>query len=362
MIHEITNLINTRTQGAKLIFLAMRGSQAYGTALPTSDTDYAGVYIQSLDSILGTGYIEQIADAKNDIVLYEVRRFLELLETANPTMLELLGSPDDCILIKDPVFNFILDQKDKFLTKICAKSFGGYAIQQIKKAKGQDKKNNWEAQRVTRKTPLDFCYFHIGEKSVSLSEWLVKQGYDQKNCGLSKVPHSREMFALFYDESGAEGYRGIVFEDSNDIRLTSIPKDAIFLGYVSYNQQGYSEHCKDYREYTEWLEKRNVQRWVDVESHGQKIDGKNMMHCRRLLDMALEIAQGKGVIVRRPNAQELISIRKGEVDLQSLIARADGLIQEIDQAFIESDLPYSVDKGLINELLVKIRKSIYAFD
>jgi hypothetical protein len=64
-------------------------------------------------------------------------------------------------------------------------------------------------------------------------------------------------------------------------------------------------------EYQEWLQKRNLQRWVDVKSHDQKIDGKNMMHCYRLVQMAREIAEGKGVIVRRENAAELISIRRG---------------------------------------------------
>jgi hypothetical protein len=38
---------------------------------------------------------------------------------------------------------------------------------------------------------------------------------------------------------------------------------------------------------------RNLQRWVDVKSHDQKIDGKNMMHCYRLVQMAREIAEGK---------------------------------------------------------------------
>jgi hypothetical protein len=121
-------------------------------------------------------------------------------------------------------------------------------------------------------------------------------------------------------------------------------------------------HCKDYNEYQEWLDKRNLQRWVDVESHGQKIDGKNMMHCRRLLEMAKEIAQGKGIIVRRENAQELLAIRRGEVDLQSLIDRAENDILEIDQLFQESDLPESVDPDLTKSLLVNIRRKFYSLD
>jgi len=147
--------------------------------------------------------------------------------------------------------------------------------------------------------------------------------------------------------------------ESNQLRLSSIPKDEIPICNIIYNKDGYTMHCKDYNEYQEWLEKRNLQRWVDVETHGQKIDGKNMMHCRRLLEIAKEIAEGKGILVRRENAQELLSIRRGEIDLQSLIDRAESDIVEIDKLFKESNLPDSVDPEFVNNLLVSIRKEFY---
>ncbi len=96
-----------------------------------------------------------------------------------------------------------------------------------------------------------------------------------------------------------------------------------------------------------------------MKNHGQKIDGKNMMHCRRLLEMAKEIGEGKGINVHRENAQYLISIRKGEVDLQSLIDNAESDIKEIEKIFNNSNLPESVDDNLIDSILVSIRKKIY---
>ena len=121
--------------------------------------------------------------------------------------------------------------------------------------------------------------------------------------------------------------------NSNQLRLSSIPKGETPICTIFYNKDGYSEHCKDFREYEEWLEKRNTQRWVDVKSHGQQIDGKNMLHCVRLVDMSREIAEGKGIIVRRPNAEQLLAIRRGEVDLQSLIDYVEKEIVEIDRIF-----------------------------
>ena len=77
------------------------------------------------------------------------------------------------------------------------------------------------------------------------------------------------------------------------------------------------------------------------------------------MEMAKEIAEGKGINVRRPNANELIAIRKGEVDLQTLIDNVEKEIIEIDKLFANSELPDSIDTEFINNLIVKIRKQIY---
>jgi uncharacterized protein len=279
----------------------------------------------------------------------------------------------------------VLKNRDRFITKQCAKSFGGYARQQITKARGQDKKQNWEKDKITRKNPLDFCYIHIGEKSIALKKYLEDNKLDQKFCGLSNIPHSKNTYALFYDrmsdyrfsemrprwekfltnlfnEEKSLGFKGIAFEESNELRLSSIPKGLpsnYFLGHISYNRDGYSQHCKDYKSYKEWLENKNESRWVDVKSHGQKIDGKNIMHCIRLMQMAREIGEGRGINVRRDNKDELISIRKGKIDLKSLIDRVETEIVEIDKIFENSSLPIEVDTHFINELIINIRKKSY---
>ena len=392
MREELLKLIEQKSPGAKPLYLVIRGSHAYGTNIETSDTDYSGIFIQSMDDILGNKYIEQINDDSNDTVVYEIRRFLELLGTNNPTVLELLNTPEDCVIYKDPIFDLILNDREKFITKICAKSLGGYAKQQISKAKGQNKKQNWEKDKVTRKEVLDFVYVIEGEKSIPWKVW-NNDRYEEKFIGVVNVPNARDIYAVYFDqdafcmfsesisestrktlievrkESGKSmgfGYKGLVktneginSTESNALRLSSIPKGEEPICVVTYNKDGYTQHCNDYKSYQTWLEQRNEARWVDVQSHGQKIDGKNMMHCMRLIQMSREIAEGKGIVVRRPNAKELISIRKGEVDLQTLIDKVEKEIVEIDKLFEESNLPDMVDNKLIHNLIVKIRKEIY---
>jgi predicted nucleotidyltransferase len=386
--------IEEKCPGAQPLLIVIRGSQAYGTNLPTSDTDYAGVYIQSQEDILGTKYKEQINDDKNDTVFYEIRRFLELLASNNPTILELLNTPEDCVIYIHPLFSKILERRDEFITKVCSKSFGGYGIQQIKKARGQNKKQNWEKEKITRKDVLDFVYVVQGEKSVPWKVWNSEQRFEEKFCGVVNVPNARDLYAVYFDVDANNcfnekipehmreeaitwrkrdghpmgfGYKGLVktgeganSAESNQLRLSSIPKGETPICNIIYNKDGYTMHCKDYREYEEWLEKRNLERWTDVKNHDQKIDGKNMMHCKRLLEMAREIGEGKGIIVRRPNASELIAIRKGEIDLQTLIDDAENEIAEIDRIFAESNLPDSVSPELVHNLLVEIRTQFYS--
>jgi hypothetical protein len=359
-------------ENSLILYEVITGSIAYGTNLPSSDEDRRYVYILPIDYILSGNIIEQVNDDTNDVVGYELGRFLNLISSANPNLLELLNMPEDCIVYKNPVFDIIIESRDKFLTKKCKNSFAGYAHSQISKARGQDKKQNWEKDKVTRKTPLDFCYIHRGEKSIPLVKFMEEKGMDQRFCGLSSVPHSRDTYALFYDFKSEEtdgsseylslGFKGIAFEDSNQVRLSSIPIDTpknYFIGHVSYNKDGYTQHCKDFKSYQEWLENRNESRWVDVKSHGQKIDGKNMMHCMRLVQMSREIAEGRGIIVRRPNAGELISIRKGEIDLQTLIDRVESEISGIDNLFGSSNLPDFVDPKFVSDLILVIRKNFY---
>jgi len=370
-----------------ILFETITGSQAHGTSTETSDVDKAFVYILPEDDILGTEYKEQLKIHK-DYMGYEIRRFLELLRKGNPTVLELLNSPEDCILIKHPAFDILLNQKEKFVTKVCENAFYGYAKQQRTKAEGLEKLKNWEVNRVTKKGPLDFCYVVEGYDAIPVKSWLDNRGLDQLFCALTAVNHCRDLFAVFYDNEAHAafseripleereifkankkalgeimglGYKGIAFEDSNDIRLSNIPMEERkkSICHLSYNKDGYRKHCDDFNKYQKWLENRNENRWVEIKGHGQSIDGKNMMHFMRLVIIGREIAEGKGIQIRRPDAKELLKIRKGEVSLQELFDTSDAILSDMKKLFQNSDLPDEVTELFLHKLLVSIRKKFY---
>ena len=351
-----------------ILFDCVVGSQAYGTNIETSDTDIKGVYIQGKKKLLGMGfkYQEQVNKDK-DATYYELRRFVELLASANPTMLEMLFVDRKFVLHSHEAFEILRENRQMFLTKQCLNSFGGYAIAQIKKAKGLNKKMNWEAQKVERKQPIDFCMIWQNGKSIPLTRFLRENNFNPKLCGLAGLDKMKDNYSLYYDYQAAYGdtanvkieplgYRGINFEDSNSIILSNIPKEQDSIGIISYNKDGYSEHCKDYREYIKWLENRNTQRYVDTQ-HRQQIDGKNLMHCMRLIDCGIEIAKTGNLTVFRPNREELLDIRYGKVDLNNIISEAEKKLAYMDELFKKSNLPDKVDLEKCHSLILSIRKN-----
>jgi len=345
-----------------MLFEVVSGSRAYGTHKPTSDTDYRGVYILPMENLLGYNYIPQVSDETNDITYYEIGRFLQLLQSQNPNIIELFNVSDENIIYKHPLFDDILQHKEKFLSKGCKDSFAGYAISQIKKARGLNKKIVNPIDKK-RKSILDFCYVIIGYKTVSLPEFLYNTGYKQEYCGLVNIDHARDTYALFYDDTIGRilGYRGItnVNDTSNEVRLSSVEKGQEPIATMIYNKDGYTKYCKDYKEYWDWVEKRNEDRYNTNIEHGKNYDSKNMMHCIRLTRMAIEIAKEKKVIVKRPDANELLKIRNGEVDYNDLLNEATMSIELIDDLYQKSDLPDSVDSHFVNDLLISFRKKYY---
>ena len=269
--------------------------------------------------------------------------------------------PEDMITFRSGLWDryFPQDTVEKFITTKLKHTYTGYAFSQIKKAKGLKKKINFDKNKVVRKDVLDFSYVMLErEESVGFKKWcdIRYPGFDpmevQWEIGLASINNFPNMYTM-YDMDGPS--YGIIGEDSNTVRMTSIPKGAIELGKLRVDVDAYSTHCKDYREYQEWLTNRNPERYRDNLKGEQGYDHKNMMHCMRLLNMAKDIADGKGIIVKRPEYKDLLKIRNGEMKYDDLLNEADKLVDTIKLAFDEADLPREVKPKFRQDLLLKIR-------
>lgn len=363
----------------KILFRGIVGSQAHGTAGEGSDVDIATIYMCDNSDLLGLNYIEH-SDIDKDNRRYELNKFIKLLMVGNPNMLEIMNLPKDCILETSPEWDLLLQEKDKFLTKRLRQTFSEYARTQVAKARGLNKKINWEKGKTERKNVLDFCYFiecyYSGKAdtiATPINTWLSDNGYLQEQCGLVNIDHFRYCHTLYIDER--QGYtpdnprftelvtdldfKGIVqdIDTSNDISLSSVPSYCVPRGILFFNKDAYSSHCKDYREYVQWLENRNPTRFETNREHGQDYDSKNISHVVRLLKTARDIASEKKIVVRRSpeEIEYLIRIKKGEEELDKIVQLAENEYLEIEKLFDESNLPEEVDQEFCNNLILKLR-------
>jgi len=377
----------------------IRGSKMYKLNLDNgqSDTDIGGVFICPHDMLYGlrSEYVEQVADEKNDTVFYEFGRWIELLLKSNPTALESLFAPEDCIIGPvHPAVQYVLDNKGLFLSKECFKTFYGYAVSQIGKARGLNKKIVNPVEK--RLDILDFCYTFKGQGSQPIKEWLKENNLDQRYCGLVNIPNMRDVFGVYYDfaaylkfEKAKEscmrnfvsldeyedikdriknreffGYSGIVHPDeierSNEVRLSSIPKGEVPICFMVYNKDAYTCHCRDYKEYKEWEEKRNPVRYEG--NLGHNYDAKNVMHCMRLVRMAKELAQGKGFnVVRDADREYLLDIRNHKFEYEDVMAQLEKEKAEMEEAIKTCTLPEVVDYEKANYILTYARQ-MYCYD
>lgn len=435
-----------------LLYEYIRGSEAYGTALPkdseinaVSDIDTGGVFYSDLKSLMSlySYYNEQINDEKNDNVWYELGRFIDLLLKSNPNMLESLWIPKRCILFESDIMKELKEHRDLFLSRNVYNTFGGYATSQIKKARGLNKAIvNPISKRLS---VIDFVYTFLDQGSTKIENWLSNRGMMQQYCGLVSVPNMHEIYGLYYDfirhinneygnkvnfifiirkkledndwikslidkvthkgkhiecdkdavffhsvchrygfstldilfgdsdfeklaskiEKDEEmGFCGIMSNEkeeneSNQLRLSSVPKGIKPLCNISFNVFGYKKHCSDYKRYQTWLHERNPNRYeLNKKSN---YDVKNMYHMFRLVHMCTEILEGKGVNIDRSNIDRdfLMKIRFGEFAYEELMEICEKDKKEMDYAYLHSELSDDVDKDKANELLVTLRSKLY---
>ena len=124
------------------------GSWLYGTANPkTSDKDYVGIFIPSIEYILGFKTIEEVdfsivaknSEGKNtekalDRKLYAIKKFVCLATANNPNIIEMLfPEPENIVFIND-VGKELLAIRHLFPWKGCKQRFIGYAVSQKHKA------------------------------------------------------------------------------------------------------------------------------------------------------------------------------------------------------------------------------------
>lgn len=369
-----------------ILYEIIVGSQSYGTNIASSDVDRKFVYADTLDNILSNNVITQLS-ITNDYTGFEISRYLELLRKQNPNIIEILHTDNQFVEFEHPYFKeLIKTNKDKFLSKKIAFSFGAYAISQIGKAQGTNKKfmNPMEKER---KTLLDFCWIAYDQGTKSLREYMKNflginiitggKYFPDWVWGCTALDHMKNCYNLYFDKNSAKAfietddellhdvlyskrkYNGIIDKNGVQIKFSSVKKGKKPITTFYCNIEGFQKYCKDYKEYWEWVEKRNIQRFVENSENENNYDRKNMMHCHRLLNMCIEILSGEGVNVYRKDREYLLSIRNGNETYNTLVQQAEEKQEKIKELVKTTNLKDECSKEIMDSILLDFRKEIY---
>lgn len=116
------------------LLVGVVGSTAYGLATPESDIDKLGVFLGETKDYLGFGKPTETVVQKAplpDKTMHELKKFLSLCLANNPTVTELLFL--ESYEVRSEIGDFLVENRQKFLSQRIRNTYGGYADQQRKR-------------------------------------------------------------------------------------------------------------------------------------------------------------------------------------------------------------------------------------
>ena len=305
--------------GDNIIMLALGGSHAYGTNIPTSDLDIRGIAVEKPENLIGYQNFEQFIDEATDTTIYAFNKIIHLLTDANPNIIEILGLEDDQYLYLSPLAKELLANKDLFLSQKVFYTFGGYAKSNLKRLENALARDNYQEERKN---------LHIAQALENSIEDFNNKHFTSINPCFAKVVDGKLLY---------------------DLHLTDFPCDDLEDLYATI-----SNTTRNYRE----LKNRNRKK---DDAHLNK----HAMHLIRLLLMCIEILETGNIRTKRVADHDLLmDIRNGKYmgDDGNMIPGFYTLVDELEArrqaALLSTKLPKKPDIKGIEKFVMEVNKKI----
>jgi len=348
-----------------MILFCTSGSHAYGLNTEMSDRDYKGICIAPLRFYVSLEEFEQKDkgwDAEpspkskfpeldgSDTAVYEVRRYLRLLQSQNPNILEMLWQePQDYIYIND-FGKILVENKHRLISKKIAGTFVQYARAQIKKMETHRK---WLLDPPMKKPEWEDYGVPSSNLASTQIEAFIEYLYLLIKDRIEYYQVAKDLYELLNDRVDWKGVlkQSILPDECFDLSQEMTRANDDYMALLRASQQ-YRSDCKRWSNYQDWLTNRNVKRSEIERVCGY--DGKNASHCVRLMNMAIEGLRTGEIIVNRKRAgdhQLLLDIKYGRVSYGELNQMVNQLF-ELSEHVIKNEcvLPGNIDRSIINEL------------
>jgi len=287
------------------------GSHLYGTNTPESDLDYSGVFVAPLDYYFGLKEVKEIdlsfkskdENGKNnadaiDRRFYDIKRFVKLASDCNPTIIEQLFVDEKQLKINSPMGIKLLEHRHDFLHKGLYHRFLGYAYSQKKKMivkLGNHKEFEFIKGILEKADPTD-TLLHL---KSDISKYFDKE---HLRVGDIKIP------------------------------LGVLNKKALSIVNKRFSNMSHRKEL--------------------IRKHGY--DLKFASHLIRLTLEGIELLETCDLIFPLKDKDLLLSIKKGDYNLNEILGMFDDLEENIKIALEKTDLPKYSDFKKLNNLTMEI--------
>ena len=382
--------------GPSVCFLGMTGSHAYGMAREDSDVDVRGACIPPYNvrespfksfaqvthhatggrpTILGDVWEELDAALQKhpsakafwaktkgeeiDLEVDAFGRLTEFMVQANPNKLELLFLHPEDILVMDDAWATLRASRDLFLSKRVKFTYAGYAFSQLKRIKGhrawlmgpplvEPKRGDFGLPESTVLSADDRNRLEEAIKKI-IRNWGVEDGLDDYIKGAPQDVLRERM--IDFQATVLRCEPDMLDEKRHELAGASVglTKDVL---YALKMERKYRGARKAWEQFKRWERERNEKRAVLEATFG--FDTKHGAHLIRLLRTGLEILNGKGLIVKRPDAQDLLDIRDGAYSYDDLVKEAENLDAQLNEVYKASPLPDEPDTEAIERIYLDI--------
>lgn len=313
--------------GDRIILLGVSGSYGYGTNREGSDVDFRGITLNLPSDLIGFTEFEQFEDRATDTVIYSFNKIINLLISCNPNTIEILGIDENEYVIKTDVGKELLDNKDMFLSKRAAASFGHFADAQLRRLQNAIARD--KLPQVEREGHI------LRSVQNALDDFNRKQSLG----GLGKT-------RVYIDDAVTEGLDKEIFIDGE---MKHLPV----------------------RVYSEMMNTMNtvIREYDKIGKRNRKKDdnhlNKHAMHLVRLFMMGTDILKNGLIRTRRPDEELrlLRSIREGTFmvdgrltdDFYKIVSEYEARYQEAER---NSKLPDNPDMERIEKFVESVNKRV----
>lgn len=346
-------------------FLTLFGSHLYGTNVSDSDIDVKGLCVAPKN--YSTGFLntfEQTGEKQFHPVdggIMEIRKFIGLALENNPSVMEILWAPIEAWICNDwklkdgiekiaPFENLYLHRWE-FLSQEAKHRYSGYAISQVRKLDLHRQYLLNPPKKKPEREDFDLPGHPVVPKEQRENwEALIKKQVEAWQLDLGAIDYAYRIDVLNKLASNLADMK-LATEDQYYAASAKIGLDTEAMEYLK-KERAFKTAVNEWAKYQAWQQNRNPKRASMEEKYGY--DCKHAMHCIRLCRTAIEILEGKGVLVRRPDAEELIAIRNGLLSYEDFKQMVKDLDESATKALENTKLPKQGNRILADKICQEI--------